>query len=242
MSEAPPRRRFKRPRHLAVDKVLHALDADLLTRAHAYFAGGTAVSLALGEYRESLDIDFLCASQDGYRLLRERIFHAGLDGIMREGAVEAENITIRREARADQYGIRAQLVVDDVPIRLELVRETRIDLSADPGAEHAVPVLSRADLYCEKLLANADRGDDRSTHLRDLIDLTRMIQAWGPIPEGAWQKARRAYGSTVDDAYARSVVAFRDPVRLEACLKALGIDLALIDELQAVHGGPLSPT
>jgi hypothetical protein len=37
-------------------------------------------------------------------------------------------------------------------------------------------------------------------------------------------------------------VAFRDPVRLEACLKALGIDLALIDELQAVHGGPLSPT
>ena len=64
---------FKRPHHQRIAQVLAALDADLLQQTQCYFAGGTAIVLLLDEYRESLDIDFLCASQDGYRLLRNLV-------------------------------------------------------------------------------------------------------------------------------------------------------------------------
>jgi hypothetical protein len=53
---------FERPHHQRIATLLQAFDADLLLQANCYFAGGTAIVLSLGEYRESLDVDFLCAS------------------------------------------------------------------------------------------------------------------------------------------------------------------------------------
>ncbi|MEH0072719.1 nucleotidyl transferase AbiEii/AbiGii toxin family protein [Pannonibacter sp. Pt2-lr] len=50
------------------------------------FGGGTAIVLQLDEYRESVDIDFLCASQEGYRLIRQAVFGAGLAGLIRPEA------------------------------------------------------------------------------------------------------------------------------------------------------------
>ena len=48
---------FERPHHRRVAEALSALDADLLDEARCFFGGGTAIVLALGEYRESVDID-----------------------------------------------------------------------------------------------------------------------------------------------------------------------------------------
>ncbi|MCW2313780.1 nucleotidyl transferase AbiEii/AbiGii toxin family protein [Rhodoferax antarcticus] len=50
---------FERPHHQRIAQVLYALDAQLLRDKHCLFGGGTAIALRYGEYRESVDIDFL---------------------------------------------------------------------------------------------------------------------------------------------------------------------------------------
>ncbi|MEO9632426.1 MAG: nucleotidyl transferase AbiEii/AbiGii toxin family protein [Sulfitobacter sp.] len=62
---------FQRKHHNDILNALRCLDGDLLLDAECYFGGGTAIVLNLGEYRESVDIDFLCASKEGYRKLRK---------------------------------------------------------------------------------------------------------------------------------------------------------------------------
>lgn len=228
---------FERPHHDRVAKVLRALDSDLLSRCACYFSGGTAIVLLLGEYRESLDIDFLCASQDGYRRLRQLTFGGGLDGLLSDPSA----LRILRDVRADQYGIRTQIAVDDVRIRFEIVREARVALSGGMDPALAVPTLSRVDMYCEKLLANADRHADRATLSRDIIDLSMMMSRWGPIPDASWAKARGAYGDTVDRAFERAAAGIRDRTWLRACVDGMAMDRALEDEILAQHGGPTNP-
>lgn len=206
---------FKRAHHQRVATLLGALDAELLARAECFFGGGTAIVLLLGEYRESVDADFLCSSQEGYRLLREAVFHHGLAGLLRAPVKEL------RDVRADQYGIRTFVEIDGAPIKLEFVREARIPLEGDMDPALGVPVLSRSDLYAEKLLANADRGGSRVTFDRDLIDLSMLISHSGPIPPPAWQKVRAAYGDTAEQALLRGVNRLRDPEWMNECLRAL---------------------
>ena len=61
---------FKRPRHMLVQRILDAFDARFLSETCCYFGGGTRIVMELDEYRESLDIDLLCADKDGYRAIR----------------------------------------------------------------------------------------------------------------------------------------------------------------------------
>ncbi len=175
---------FKRLHHQRIHTLLQNLDSDLLVRCECYFAGGTAIVLALDEYRESVDIDFLCASSHGYGELRSVVFDHGLNGLMRQP------VTQLREVRSDRYGIRTFVEVDDAPIKFEIVQEGRIELSGEIDPRFGVPTLSRSDMYAEKLLANADRYNDVSVMSRDIIDLAIMINHWGEIPQAAWQKAQ----------------------------------------------------
>lgn len=52
-----------RPRHQRVMTLLDSLDDEILERNACFFGGGTRIVLELDEYRESLDVDFLCADQ-----------------------------------------------------------------------------------------------------------------------------------------------------------------------------------
>ena len=63
---------FKRVRHQVIHKLLQAFNREILQEAECFFGGGTAIVLLLNEYRESVDIDFLCSSRAGFRLLRRR--------------------------------------------------------------------------------------------------------------------------------------------------------------------------
>jgi hypothetical protein len=228
---------FDRPHHNAIAQVLKALDADLLLRAQAWFGGGTAIVLNLGEYRESIDIDFLCASQEGYRLLREATFGGSLDKVLAAGI----GVEVLREVRADQYGIRTQVEAGGTRIKFEIVREGRIDLSGNLDTRLGVPVLSRTDMYCEKLLANADRYADTSVLSRDMIDLSMMISRWGPIPEAAWIKAEAAYGLSVRAAFDKAVTMVRNPAWLKKCAAGMAIDGKIAEEILGVHGGAVMP-
>lgn len=220
---------FKRPHHQRIAQVLAALDADLLQQTQCYFAGGTAIVLLLDEYRESLDIDFLCASQDGYRLLRNLV-NDDLGPLLRTP------VTHLRPVRADRYGIRTTLSVEGIPIKLEFVSEGRIPIDADPNPVLAVPTLSRDDMFAEKLLANADRGQDRSTMSRDIIDLAMMMRGWGPIPQAAWAKAEEAYGAQIKRAFIQSRALIQDGVYLASCLQKMQMDGGLLEGIPDTLG------
>ncbi|MBW9115627.1 nucleotidyl transferase AbiEii/AbiGii toxin family protein [Rhizobium cauense] len=52
---------FKRPEHNIIAELLASMKQDVLIDSKCYFGGGTAIVLSLDEYRQSLDVDFLCA-------------------------------------------------------------------------------------------------------------------------------------------------------------------------------------
>lgn len=206
---------FVREHHRRIAELLGCLDGRLLTRCEAWFAGGTAISLQLGEFRRSDDIDLLCASTDGYRTLRERVFERGLRGLARR------ELPVLREVRADQYGIRAVLGSAETPVKFEIVREARVPLRGTDELIEGVALLSREDLYVEKLLANTDRGLDRAALYRDLVDLCVMHERWGPIPAVAWERAREVYGAAVERAVQAVAQQLKNAATRSRCLTAL---------------------
>lgn len=217
---------FERPHHQRIAEVLRALDGRFLLEAECYFGGGTAIALQLGEYRESVDIDFLCASTSGYRRVREAVFTRGFP------ALTTQALVALRELKTDQYGIRTFVEMGGVPIKFEIVREARIALTGGMSTELAVPLLSREDLFAEKLLANVDRANDRATFNRDAIDLGIMVSTWGAVPEPSFAKAELAYGPAVRAALHEATRRLAAPEWLTKC--AAGLSMSLADGQRAL--------
>ena len=222
---------FERTHHQLIEKLLHCFDVEGLRAANCFFGGGTAIVLSLGEYRESVDVDFLCASKIGYRSLRNAVTQQSLGSLLKTSVKHS------REVRSDLYGIRTFLEIDGTPIKVEFISEGRIELSGDGQAICGVPTLSLVDMFAEKLLANTDRGYDKSIFSRDMIDLAMMIRAWGEIPSAAWGKVREAYGESADRAFQNSVTMLRDPAYLTTCLKRMHMQPDLLEGIQTVLKG-----
>ena len=213
---------FEREHHRRVAAVLGALDADLLAANACLFGGGTALALRYGEYRESVDIDFLVSDLAGYRTVRQHMVSpGGIQAIVRPG----KKLEPSREVRADQYGVRTMLLVDGVQIKFEVVLEARITLEA-PGPEDrlcGVATLTPLDMATSKLLANADRWRDDAARSRDLIDLAMMAPN-KRLLKVAIEKARAAYGDSIDWALTKAIRDLRDrPHRLDQCMQAMGM-------------------
>lgn len=178
-----------RPRHRTVISALEALDAAFLGRAQCFFGGGTRIVLALDEYRESADIDFLCASREGYRALRATVSDRSLGGI---GRIK---LKFAREVITDRYGIRTVLDIGGEKLKFEIILEARIGLSGGTVDALPVPALDAVSCCAEKFLANADRWSDESALGRDVIDLAFMAARWGHEPLRAGLAiATEAYG------------------------------------------------
>ena len=161
---------LERPHHQRIAHVLSAMNGETLLQHGCLFGGGTCIALRHGEYRESVDIDFLVSDAAGYRELRHLL--TGPDGLAAITHVHAPPLVALREIRADQYGIRTQVQMDGQAIKLEIVREARIALEA-PGPDDTlcgVSTLTSLDLAASKLLANSDRQADDGVFSRDVID------------------------------------------------------------------------
>ncbi len=217
---------FKRPHHQRVARILDALNAQLLTEAACYFGGGTAIVLLLDEYRESVDVVLLCASHEGYRTLRNAVNENSL------GPLLTQAMPLARAVRADRYGIRTFLMVDDVPIKFEIVREDRIPLQAQTHPGIPILTLSQVDMFAEKLLANTDRWADRSTTSRDIIDLAMMVHHWGPIPPSAWLKVEDAYGASARRAFVKAQEPLADEAHLAECLRKMSMEARWADDIR----------
>lgn len=204
--------------HQKILGILRNLDAGFFQASRIYFGGGTLVSLRHGEYRLSKDIDFICPVGDSYRLLRQTVFEKGFNALF----ATQEGIALPRDLQTNRYGVRFSVVVDQVPIRFEIVAEERITLGEpDYPTWSPVPCLNETDTFAEKLLANSDRWADTSVESRDLIDLS-MLRLAAPIPQEAVSKAENAY--PVIDPLRRAIQNFQaKPEYQERCFQALGV-------------------
>lgn len=235
---------YSRPHHQCIQRILESLNSDLLLRNQCLFGGGTAIALTHGEYRESVDIDLIVSSKDGYRELRGLVNSQGIEALMNRP------LLLRREARIDQYGIRCAFDVDGVIIKFEIVFEGRVELQ-DPLPEdrvNGVWALTMRDKVATKLMANSDRWTDDSVWSRDIIDLAVLANGQEADPAGV-AAAVEAYGSSVlvDFEKARTNLLERDG-RLLNCMKRMQMTMPedhlrrLIEGLAAVLPPALSAT
>ena len=187
---------FERAHHQRIAQLLLALDGELFRAHHCLFGKGTAIALRYGEYRESVDVDFLVSNRDSYRHLRQLARGAtDLTPFMRAGL---EPFTLEREIRTDQYGIRTMVNVSNVPIKFEIILEGRMELESPAAGDIlcGVPTLTPVDMAASKLLANSDRWLDTGVFSRDLIDLAMMELPLSTL-RLAVAKAEQAYGKAI---------------------------------------------
>jgi hypothetical protein len=215
---------FTRLHHQRIAKVLESLDADLLKQHNCLFAGGTAIALGYGEYRESVDIDFLVSDLASYRYLRNSVREQGLQALMK--STDASQLQTS-DIRSDQYGIRTRVFVKGKPIKFEIVLEGRISL-AKPGQKDSilgVATLMKIDMAVSKLLANSDRGLDMGMHCRDVIDLAMLNLSKSEFAE-ATTKSEAAYGEAILKDLAKVIGMLGEANGLlERCMKAMDVSV-----------------
>ena len=212
---------FRRLLHQRVAQVLSMLNAPLLAEHNCWFGGGTAIVLANGEFRDSLDIDFLVSDQQSYRQLRQVVRDRGLD------ALATRELDVARTPSVDGYGIRSSVLVAGVAIKFEIIHEGRIDLDTPSPDDEICDLrtLTRTDQVASKLLANDDRWADTSTFSRDLIDLAMMKPDTAALNAGA-RKAVDAYGKTVRESLNNAVAYLHErPHLLDEYIRALKIEV-----------------
>jgi len=189
-----------------------------------FFGGGTAIALRYGEFRESIDIDFLISDIGLYGKVRNDIRdHHDLSPLLLPG----KTLELIRELRTDQYGIRTVIGIGEAKIKLEIISEGRISFDLPEPKEFidGIPSLTRLDSIASKLLVNSDRYADDSVYSRDLIDLA-MIKPTKKELHLAMEKAKKAYGDSIQRDLVRSIdYLFRREKRLDKCTDYLKIDL-----------------
>jgi hypothetical protein len=216
---------FERPHHQRIAHVLTALNGATLRQLGCLFGGGTCISLRYGEYRESVDIDFLVSDAAGYRELRQLLTNP--DGLAAITHPHAMPLVTRREVRSDQYGIRTQVQMDGQAIKFEIVREARIALEppAPIDAICGVSTLTSLDLATSKLLANSDRQADDGVFSRDVIDLAMMGLPL-PILRAALTKSEQAYGPSVAHDLGKAIDRLQNRSGwLERCMQVMSMRL-----------------
>ena len=181
---------FNRLHHQRISGILNKINTDLFSESGCYFAGGTAIALLLGEYRESVDIDFLC-SKESFKQMRE-LAGTGIQAYFKEPVV------LLREPRIDQYGIRFLLDLKDglKPIKFEVIHEGYLpELRAHKHDICGVKTLHQEDLMACKIMSTSDRGLDKATKSRDIIDLIMLSHSYGGISERVILKVETNYGT-----------------------------------------------
>jgi hypothetical protein len=209
---------FHRPHHKAIAAVLAALDGDLLRRHQCWFGGGTAIALRYGEYRESVDIDFLVADVVGYRDVRALLRNA--DSL---AAISRSPLLLARDIRTDQYGIRTAIDMAGTIIKFEIVYEARIALQVPTASDSVCGIasLTVVDLVASKALANSDRWADDGVYNRDVIDMAMMKPA-RPVLQAGLTKATAAYGPAVVEDLQKALQRLQQRSGwLEHCMAAL---------------------
>ncbi|WP_084309200.1 nucleotidyl transferase AbiEii/AbiGii toxin family protein [Vibrio halioticoli] len=178
--------KYKLQHHQIIESALNNFDADFFCTNNIIFGGGTRIALELDEYRESVDIDFLCPNKSSYRSVRGSVDNTQLNQLVN---TEFEYV---REIRSDRDAVRTVIKHASENIKLEFVSFADYDLSFEYDKEKfAVPFLDKQSCFYTKLLANSDRKLQEP--YKDIFDILAMYRAWGSIPEKAIESAEEYY-------------------------------------------------
>jgi len=184
--------KFKRPIHNDIWEILQKFNAGYFSDNGILFGGGTRITLELSEYRESVDIDFLCADSTSYKAVRSQISSDSFGALLNKD----DSLHLCRDIRADRDAVRSIVQGRNRPIKLEFIHFDHYSLErASPATLFPVPYIDQASCFLTKLLANADR--QAANDQKDIFDLCLMFNQWGDIPKLAWQKADAQYGKKV---------------------------------------------
>lgn len=176
---------FTRPHHQQVAQALQQFNVAYLNEHTILFGGGTRIALELDEFRESVDIDFLCRDSASYRAVRRQVTSHSL------GDLVTQDFDYPREIRVDRDAVRCFIRMQDTLIKLEFVAFADYELSKDSHSFFGVPMIDKTSCFITKLLANADRY--RDFPYKDIFDLLMMVSKWDAVPQRAWQVADKIY-------------------------------------------------
>jgi hypothetical protein len=217
---------YQRKHHQLIQRCLDNFNSHYLTEHSILFGGGTRIALELGEYRESVDIDFLCRDKKSFRAVREQVTNRTLGELVKEDFIYSRDISF------DRYGVRTFLDVDGVRIKLEFVAFDNYALEKGNEADlFNVPFIDRTSCFITKLLANADRWMQKP--YKDIFDLIVMSENWGEIPPEAYAEAHTHYGiDAVNNSLRRALQNLlnnHDTYRREA--EAMGVKKEYFDSV-----------
>ncbi|MGC6657660.1 nucleotidyl transferase AbiEii/AbiGii toxin family protein [Pantoea sp. EEL5] len=176
---------------------MNNFNADFFLRNNIYFGGGTRIALEINEFRESIDIDFLCPDRASYRAVREEVNNVSLGNLVKT------EFTYLREISFNREGVRTFIMTDDKKIKLEIVSFDNYELEGAYDQLFPVPYINRETCFYTKLMANADRC--MHGQCKDIFDLLAMYDAWGGLPEKALDKARSHYGGSINKTLHQSL-------------------------------------
>lgn len=220
---------FTRPHHRRIERLLRKLPSDKLRRMECFFGGGTALALQCGEYRESVDIDFLCNNRDGYRELRT--------GIHAQGAafLFADSVKLASDLRSSRDAVRCSVDMCDglLPLKVEFIMEGYLAPLGPGPLVCGVSALARSDSIATKLLANTDRGMDKAHGFRDFFDIAMACNSWRKDAAEGFAKASAAYGTQViTDGVLKVGRILEDNAIIDAAFDLLGISDDIANELR----------
>jgi len=178
---------YKHPHHNIINSALEFFDAEFFESNRIPFGGGTRIALELDEYRESIDIDFLCQDRESYRAVREQVSSNSL------GQLVKKEFVYLREISFDRYAVRTYIEFKGATIKLEIVSCDQYDLVISPPDLFPVPYLHQSSCFYTKLLAHADRP--LAEPFKDIFDLLMMFKCWGVVPSSVWSDVNKIYGS-----------------------------------------------
>lgn len=178
---------YKRTHHQTIEQILSHFNSDYLTQNNILFGGGTRIALELCEYRESVDIDFLCMNTASYKAVRTQVTNESL------GELLIKPLEFRREIRIDRNAVRTFINMNGIAVKLEFVAFDDYKLQAYKNSLFNVPCIDQDSCYTTKLLAHSDRkySDTR----KDFFDLLMMYRQWGLPHKSVWQESERHYGA-----------------------------------------------
>jgi len=172
---------FRREHHQRIARALGRIKIENLVKCGCLFGGGTALVLQPGEYRESVDIDFLCGSIHDYGRIRRGIFDEGNTFLFREGT------KLSRELIQGRSEMRASIDLEDGSriLKFEILTEGYLNGLLPSETEVCdVPCLNPQDSMATKLMANADRGqsDEILNPVQSAESSHAFIQPRSPAP------------------------------------------------------------
>lgn len=212
--------------HQIIESALNNFNADFFCENNIIFGGGTRIALELGEFRESIDIDFLCPNKKAYRAVREQVTNTSLGDLVKIDFVYA------RDIRSDRDAVRTVIEHEGARIKLEFVSFDNYELvSCIEPAQFPVPFLNKTSCFYTKLLANADRK--LIAPYKDLFDILAMYKEWGSIPSESIKLAESHYGEKViiPDLIIALEAIIKNPSGYEKAAKDLMMKRELVNEI-----------